>query len=219
MLNMTLSQYEYAQNDYGRPTNVRLYEEDKATLFGGGDYDGVIQAFKRHSDGTFAYWFDISRGMAVTGLGAQVIGNVPITFPDLQVKESTVTSGGTGYVTPPNPVFELAPSGGRTAQGISFLTGDQVSRIEITDPGLYPAPMIPGITFTGGGGGSGATATAVMEKANAIGTFVWDKSNLPTIPGYLWLKAKLFKGGTGLDDATVVVSSDLVRVYVEFGVP
>lgn len=134
---MTLDQYEYAQLDYGRPTNLKLYEEDKATLFTGTGYEGVIQAFKRHSDGTYSYWFDVSRGVSVTGLGAQVISNVPITF----------TSG------------------------------------------------------------------------NNTGSFVWTKANLPFIPGYLWIKAKLFKGGTGIDDATELVSSDFVRVFVEFGQP
>lgn len=135
MLNMTLDQYEYSVVDYGRPTNLKLYEEDKATLFTGTGYDGVIQGFKRRNDGTFYWWNDVTRGLAVSGIGAQVVSNIDISF----------------------------------------------------------------------------------SIGNNTGTFAFTKSNLPSIPGYLWLKAVLFKGGTGLSDATEVVSSDFVRVWIVMG--
>lgn len=133
-----MSQYEFAQYDYGRPTNIKLYQEDKATPFNATGYDGVIQAYKRHTDGTFYYWQDVARGIAVTGFGAQVINNVPITW---------------------------------TTQG------------------------------------------------SAEGTFVWTKQDNPTIPKYLWLKAKLYTAGQTISDADAIISSNLVRVYVEFGQP
>ncbi len=137
MLSMTMDQYEFAQFDFGRPTNIKLYEEDKATLFTGSGFQGVIRSYKRHTDGTFYYWQDVARGIAVTGFGAQVINDVPIVF----------TSG------------------------------------------------------------------------NNEGNFTWTKDALPTIPNYLWIKALLFKGGTGINDATELISSKFVRVYVEFGQP
>lgn len=132
---MTLDQYEYSSIDYGRATNLKLYEEDKATLFTGTGYSGVIQGFKRHNDGTFYFWNDVSRGIAVSGIGAQVVSNVPITF----------------------------------------------------------------------------------TQDNNEGNFAYTKAIQPSIPGYLWIKALLFKGGTGISDATELVSSDFVRVYVEMG--
>ena len=132
---MTLDQYEYSVVDYGRATNLKLYEEDKATLFTGTGYDGVIQGFKRRNDGTFYWWNDVTRGLAVSGIGAQTVSNIDI----------------------------------------------------------------------------------VWTQDNNEGTFAFTKSNLPSIPGYLWIKAVLYKGGSGLSDATEVVSSNFVRVFVEMG--
>lgn len=80
MLQMTASQYEFAQYDFGRSTTIKLYEEDKATLFDDSNYTGVIQSFKRHGDGSFFPFRDVARGLAIMGIGAQIIADVPISF-------------------------------------------------------------------------------------------------------------------------------------------
>ena len=80
MLNLTLDQYEYAQYDFGTPTNLKLYKEDKKTLFDGSGYSGVIQSFKRHGDGSFFPFRDVARGLAVMGFVAQIISDVDINF-------------------------------------------------------------------------------------------------------------------------------------------
>ena len=129
---MTLSQHEYTQYDFGRPTTLKLYEEDKSTLFTGTGYTGVIQSFKRHGDGSFFPFRDVARGLAIMGIGAQIISNVPITF----------------------------------------------------------------------------------TVGNNTGNFTWTDTLLPTVPGYMWLKALLTNTSTN-----AVVSSKLLRVFVEFGGP
>ena len=137
MLQMQMDQFEFAQYDFGRPINIKLYLEDYSTLNDDTDYDGgVIQSFKRHGDGSFFPYRDVSRGLSVFGIGAQIIANVDITFTT------------------------------------DFNTG----------------------------------------------SFTWDSTLLPTVPSYMWLKAVLFKG-TSIEAATKKVSSDLVRVFVEFGAP
>lgn len=80
MLSMVADQFEYSQYDFGRPTNIKLYEEDKKTLFTGTGYTGVIQSFKRHGDGSFFPFRDVARGLAVMGFIAQIIEDVPISF-------------------------------------------------------------------------------------------------------------------------------------------
>lgn len=80
MLQMTANQYEFAQYDFGRATTIKLYEEDKSTLFSETGYTGVIQSFKRHGDGSFFPFRDVARGLAVMGIGAQIIADVPIIF-------------------------------------------------------------------------------------------------------------------------------------------
>ena len=135
MLNIVMDQYEFAQYDFGRPTNIKLYEEDKKTLFTGTGFTGVIQAFKRHGDGSFFPFRDVARGLAIFGIGAQIISNVDINF-----------------------------------------TID-----------------------------------------NHTGTFSWNSNDLPTVPGYLWIKALLFKGP--INARTEAVSSDFKRVFIHFGAP
>ena len=137
MLQLTMDQYEFAQYDFGRPINIKLYLEDKETLNDDTDYNGgVIQSFKRHGDGSFYPYRDVARGLSVFGIGAQIIANIDITF------------------------------------SVNYNTG----------------------------------------------TFTFDNTLLPTVPSYMWMKAVLFKG-TSLESATKKVSSDLVRVFVEFGAP
>lgn len=81
MLNMVMDQYEFAQYDFGRDINIKLYEEDKETLFTDTDFDGgVIQSFKRHGDGSFFPFRDVARGLSVFGIGAQIIENIDINF-------------------------------------------------------------------------------------------------------------------------------------------
>lgn len=130
-----MDQFEFAQYDFGSTINIKLYKEDKKTLFDGSGFSAVIQSFKRHGDGSFFPFRDVARGLAVMGIGAQIIGNVPITF----------TTG------------------------------------------------------------------------NHTGTFKWDKTLLPTVPSYMWLKALLFK--PDLQATTEKISSKLLRVYVELGAP
>jgi hypothetical protein len=215
MLNMTLDQYEFSTVDFGRPIFIKLYQEDKATLFGSTGYSGVIQGFKRRSDGSFYYWNDVTRGIAVSGFGAQVVSNIDITFAK-QVASVTVNNGGSGYTTP--PIITFVPTGEDvTATATSTIIGGVINEVEVTNPGAGYLTT-PAITITGGGG-AGGNLQAVMTESSDEGTFQFTKSNLANIPGYLWIKAVLFKGGTGLGDATEVISSKFVRVFVDFGSP
>lgn len=130
-----MDQYEFGQYDFGTPINIKLYDNDYSTPFGGTGYSGVIQSFKRHGDGSFFPFRDVSRGLSIFGIGAQIIDNVDISF----------------------------------------------------------------------------------TSNNNEGAFSWDSSKLPTVTGYLWLKALLYKGN--ISNATERLSSDFVRVYVNFGAP
>lgn len=209
---MTLDQYEFATVDFGRSTNLKFYNEDKATLFAGTGYTGVIQGFKRRSDGTFYYWNDVTRGIAVSGFGAQVVSDIDIVFEAPTVGSNTITNEGTApYTSVPTVTF----SGGsptRNATGIAVLQDGKVIDIIMTDRGSK-FTSVPTIAFSGGGTGAGAAATAILDTGENHGTFAFTESNLANIPGYLWLKAVLSKGGTE------VISSKFVRVFVEFGSP
>lgn len=103
---------------------------------------------------TDLYWFggDLATSRANMAVGA--------------VSHSTLSSGGTGYLTAPSVTFSAAPTGGRTATGVAVLSGDAVVRIDMTDAGLgYVTP--PTVSFSGGGG-SGAAATAVISSSNLV---------------------------------------------------
>ncbi len=79
----------------------------------------------------------------------------------------TITSGGSGYTSPPAVTF--SPAG---ATGIAIINGGAVIGISITSPGCYYYP--PTITFSGGGG-SGASAVVNVLDGGASGC-----ANLPT---------------------------------------
>lgn len=52
-----------------------------------------------------------------------------------------------------------------------------------------------------------ADVDVTFTIANHTGTFAWDSTKRPNIPGYLWLEVQLAKTGAQ-------VSSELVRVFV-----
>ena len=82
-----------------------------------------------------------------------------------QVQAVTVTSGGTGYTSPPTVVFGGGGPNAAGATAIATLTADKVTGVTITNPGSgYTAD--PAVSFTGGGGtGATANATHVLNAA------------------------------------------------------
>ena len=81
------------------------------------------------------------------------------------VTSITVTSGGSGYWSP--PAVHVAPlgSGGSGATAVAVVENGAVTRIDVLSPGAGYAesPLV----YITGGGGSGATATAVVSAAGA----------------------------------------------------
>lgn len=76
------------------------------------------------------------------------------------VKSIAVTSGGSGYTSPPTVVFTGGTGTGATATAI--VENGAVTAIEVTNPGTGYTTA-PTISFTGGGGGTGAAATATLK--------------------------------------------------------
>ena len=80
-----------------------------------------------------------------------------------------LTSGGSGYPSPPTVLFSPAPAGGTTATGTATLTPGlpgAVTGIVVTDAGSgYVSP--PSITLAGGGG-SGAAAMAYLGNTGLV---------------------------------------------------
>lgn len=116
------------------------------------------------------------------------------------VSSFSVTTGGSGYGTPPTVVVS-APDvgGGATAAGTAVLTGGVVTSITVSNNGLgYLNP--PTIALTGGGG-TGATATANLALNTArTGTLGIAPTFIPSGRSFsVW--------GMQLEDSTAVPAS------------
>lgn len=214
MLQMTMDQYEFAQYDFGRATNIKLYDEDKETLFNNIGYTGVVQSFKRHGDGSFFPFRDVARGLAVMGIGAQIIANVPLSLETGEVIGSTITNGGSGYDTGALVTISSSESGQTATASAQVVDGIVIGITLNTLGNGYRA--VPTVTFTPATGEPITdVATATLEiSALGTGEFSWTSSLRPTVPGYMWLKAVLTKTSDGS-----IVSSKLLRVFVELGAP
>lgn len=109
---------------------------------------GCVTAAQVVSPGS-GYWL----GSVTTGLWAPtcVIGG--------GVGGVTLTSGGTGYTSPPTVTFDSVNGG--AAQGVCELAGTAVGTIRITKPwaGYSSAPSVT----ISGGGGSGASAQCFLD--------------------------------------------------------
>jgi len=77
---MVLDQYEFARFDFGRDVTFRLYQEDGETEFDASGYTGVLKSFKRAGDRAF-FFRDVERALSVIGQLAQIITDIPVTFP------------------------------------------------------------------------------------------------------------------------------------------
>ena len=75
-----------------------------------------------------------------------------------------LSSGGTGYGNEPTVTIAAPPTGvgHRQARGTAYVSGGQVYKVVLTDPG-YGYTTAPAMTFTPNGGGSGAAATTVLQ--------------------------------------------------------
>ena len=211
---MTVNQYEFAQYDFGRETTIKLYEEDKETQFNPFGYTGVIQSFKRHGDGSFFPFRDVARGLAVMGIGAQIIADVSLSLEIGDVTSITVTNGGSGYTTGALVTID-SPESGETATASAQVVAGIVIGITIISGG-NGYKTVPTITLTPAGSETitdVATATSEISDLGS-GEFTWTDILRPTVPGYMWLKAVLTKTSNGS-----VVSSKLLRVFVELGAP
>ena len=80
------------------------------------------------------------------------------------IRETTVTSGGSGYTSAPNVSFSLGTGPSPiAAQGVAIIEGGSVVAIEMVSNGAgYRFTDTVTVTFTGGGG-IGAAATAVKN--------------------------------------------------------
>jgi len=87
VLRLVFDQYEWMQNDFGRNTNFKIYQEDGETPFDASGYTGVVKAYKRQGDRAF-FFRDVERAMSVIGQIAQVISDITVSW--------TVQTDGTG---------------------------------------------------------------------------------------------------------------------------
>ena len=84
------------------------------------------------------------------------------------VVRTIVTVAGSGYTSAPEVVFDAAPTGGITAQGVALLSGGTVVGVQIIDPGTGYTSA-PSITFVGGGGASAAVTAIISKGVTFIG--------------------------------------------------
>ena len=89
MLTLTLDQYEFAQGDFGRTINFNLYNED-GSIFDVTDHTGIIQGLRRNKQVTNDWFFDVSKGMAVKGVGDQIIADVPVNLDNLTFEWNSI---------------------------------------------------------------------------------------------------------------------------------
>lgn len=95
------------------------------------------------------------------------------------VVKITVTSGGTGYTSPPT----VAIAGGTGAVAIANLAGSQVESISIVASGSGYTSS-PGVSFSGGGGtGAAATANAYVGSLRPMSFFKGRYSDLYGVDG------------------------------------
>lgn len=122
------------------------------------------------------------------------VGQV-ITVGDLyyRVRKFNVTSGGSGYTSPPDVTVSIGTGPNAiAAQGVAVLSNGSVSRVELTSTGQnYTNSDTITVSFSGGGGG-GATASVekdpvyyTIESATPVSsgqTTVTLSENLPYTP-------------------------------------
>jgi hypothetical protein len=112
----------------------------------------------------------------------------------------SLTSGGSGYITPPTvSIVASAGDGGSAATATAVLSGAGLTGITVVSGGSgYNSPSI---NFSGGGGGSGADAQAVLSGGISSITLVNAGSGYTTEP------TVTLSGGGG-SGATAVATTD-----------
>jgi FtsP/CotA-like multicopper oxidase with cupredoxin domain len=122
----------------------------------------------------------------------------------------TLTSGGSGYVSPPTVV--ISGGGGTGATAVATLAGTGIVAIQMTSGGSGYTSQ-PTVSFTGGGG-SGAAAFASYQSSVVTGS-------LPTTSagsGYTTPPSVTFNGdGTGAAATSVLAPSGVASVSVTAG--
>ncbi len=129
---------------------------------GGGDTDAALSLSNaRDVTVTGNVFRDCPRaavGVVGTVTELAVTGNV-IDNPRAYVT-TAVTSGGSGYTSP--PTVTLSGGGGSGAVAVARVAGGVVTEVRILHPG-FGYSSAPSVTITGGGG-SGAAATATLTQ-------------------------------------------------------
>ena len=144
------------------PTATIGVESAPGTAYPGVSYDAEVPLLLSEIDP--AQNNAVSAAVNTTGFSeSATIGtnlNVPLASINL-------TSGGSGYTTPPS--VNIIGGGGSGATAVAMIdttvgspTFGQVTGIQLNSGGVA-FTSAPSVTFTGGGGGSGATATAVLS--------------------------------------------------------
>jgi hypothetical protein len=109
-----------------------------------------------------------------------------------QVATIKITSGGSGYTTP--PTVTITGGGGTGATAVAVVEGDQVSRVDVTNPGSNYT-SIPTVAFSSGA----ATAVAIMTIARLLGQ---DYDEVLDV-GIPYFQADVAAGTTGLNRSDV----------------
>lgn len=120
-------------------------------------------------------------------------------------------NGGDGYTSVPTVNIDPPPAGGIQATAVAVLTGDEVTAITVTDPGLGYAE-VPNVVLSGGGG-TGATATATLSgrvSTIQITNGGIDYTSPPTV---------VFNGGTPTTPATATATIADLANAVCVGLP
>ncbi|BBT38845.1 phage tail tube protein [Pseudomonas putida] len=87
--------------------------------------------------------------------------DAPTSVASGSLDQIQVTSGGTGYTSP--PTVSITGGGGSGAAATAVLDGDEVVAINITSPGTgYTS--VPTVTLSGDGTGATATATINLDE-------------------------------------------------------
>ncbi len=218
MLNLVLGDPQYGQYDFGNTINVKIYQQDKSSLFDLTGLTGVIQTFKRYGDDNFLPFKDVARAIRLTGNMAQVIDDIPLVIATPQssaVLSYIVTNQGSGYSA--SPTVTVTGGGGSDATVIVTVIGGEITSILVDVAGSgYTTP--PTVTITDPTGVN-AAATAVITSPLFTGeaTFEWTKTDRPSLFGRFWIKALAINGASKQDDPRE--STRFVSVYVHPGAP
>jgi len=158
-------------------------------------------------------WTNNLIGHTSLGMVFGPLGGYPLGFRGV-----TVTNGGRGYTSAPTVIITNVPNDqGSGATARAFVSGGQVTRVQILSPGSNFLTF-PSITFRGGGG-RGAAAIVLPSQV------IYDRTNTNT-GGGVFVTNCLVENITGsIDDAhgisffgvTNVVASNILIRHVRDG--